>query len=54
MSTYRQRVSEYIRACRALMKVSDLSDHEQQVVEEMTRRMLNRCFPRGTSKARGF
>jgi len=47
ISTDRQCVSDYIRACESLLKSSDLSDHEQEVVEGMTRRMLEEMFPSG-------
>jgi hypothetical protein len=40
MSTYRQSVHDYIRACEALLASSDLSDQEKQAVEEMSRRMF--------------
>jgi len=46
-STDRQSVSDYIRACESLLQSSDLSDHEQEVVEGMTRRMLEEMFPSG-------
>ena len=35
MSTYRQSVHDYIRACEALLTSPDLSDHEIQAVEKM-------------------
>ncbi|NWF74419.1 MAG: hypothetical protein HXY51_15460 [Nitrospirae bacterium] len=47
MSTYRQSVSEYILACEALLNSSALSEHEQEVVEEMTRRILEELLPAG-------
>ena len=37
---YRECVSEYIRACEALLNSSELSEDEQEVVEEMTYRIL--------------
>lgn len=35
MSDYSPSVQEYIRACKALLQATDLSDHERQVVEHM-------------------
>jgi hypothetical protein len=49
VSIYRQSVNEYIRACEALLKSSDLSDHEQQVVEDTTRRMSEEMVPPDSS-----
>ena len=49
MATYRQSVREYIRACEALIATGDLSDHEQQSVEEMMIRLSERLFPSGNN-----
>ena len=47
MSTYRQSVHDYIRACEALLNSSELSEDEQEVVEEMTHRILEERFSAG-------
>lgn len=39
MSTYRQSVHDYIRACEALLASPDLSGHEMQAIEEMMTRL---------------
>lgn len=35
MPDYRQPIVEYIRVCEALLKISELSDEEAEIVEEM-------------------
>ena len=47
MSTYRQSVHDYIRACEALLATSDLSDHELQAVEAMTTRLSDELLSSG-------
>ena len=44
---YRESVSDYIRACEALLASSELSEDEQEVVGEMTRRILEEMLPAG-------
>lgn len=39
MSTFRQSVHDYIRACDALLDLSDLSEHEMHAVETMLTRL---------------
>jgi len=51
MSTYRQSVHEYIRACEVLLQTSDLSDHEYQAVQEMTRRLSDELLASGDETA---
>lgn len=47
MSTYRQSVHDYIRACEALLASPDLSDHEMQAVEAMMNRLSDGLLPSG-------
>ena len=47
MSPYRECVSEYVRACEVLLNSSELSEDEEEVVEEMTRRILEEMLPAG-------
>ena len=39
MSTHCNSVLEYMAACKALLATPDLSDHEQQAVEDMVVRL---------------
>ena len=39
MAPHRQSVREYIRACEVLLKVSDLTEAEQEDVEKMLGRL---------------
>jgi hypothetical protein len=39
VSTYRQSVRDYIRACEDLLNSPDLSDYELERVEDMARRL---------------
>jgi hypothetical protein len=47
MSPYRESVSDYIRACEVLLNSSELSEDEQEVVEEMTRRVFDEMLSAG-------
>jgi hypothetical protein len=47
MSTYRQSVHDYIRACEVLIKSGDLSEHELQAVEDMARRLSDELLSSG-------
>ena len=47
MSNYRQSVRDYIRACEALLNSPNLSDHEQQAVEDMSRRLSKELLSSG-------
>ena len=40
MSTYRESVRDYIRACEVLLQSPDLMDHEHQAVQDMARRIF--------------
>ena len=44
-NNYRQSVRDYIRACEALLQSPDLSDHEHDVVQDMTRRLSEELRP---------
>ena len=50
MFTDRQRVSDYFRACEALMNSSELSHDEQELSEEMTSRVCDELFPSGINR----
>jgi hypothetical protein len=42
MPDYRQSVQEYIDACEALLKVTELTEEEAEVVEEMFGRIADK------------
>ena len=47
MSTFRQRVQNYIEACEVLLRTPDLSDQESEAVQEMARRLTEELWCRG-------
>ena len=42
MSIHHQSVQDYIRACKALLKLGELSDKEAEAVEEMFGRIADK------------
>ena len=51
MSTHRQSVRDYMRACEALLKLDDLTDAELEVVQEMVNRISENLINSGDDGA---
>lgn len=49
MSIHHQSVQDYIRACEALLKASELSEEEMQSVQEMADRIAEKLLNDGES-----